>query len=362
MATSKSEAQTPLSCQLCRIQGVIKWKCTECELLMCDICKTTVHSRIKTAEKHNIITIQEVGTDLSERLKALNISEVFSSVFNTYTTEVPGIHKLICCAEDVIYIMHNANGQVCHFMKAKLLKGSMKILKIFDIECVDFAISRKEEILFSPSPGTKLMSASTTDMETKTVLDTSPLLILAIHRSRHDELLIGLREQGPLFPVTDFSTRQVVVFGADNKRKSTFERDDTGKRLFNYANRITTDSANNIYVIDMLENDAIDRIVSIDRNGRKRFVYNGCDSFNKHGAAFNPGELVVTLQDTIIISDQDNHALHALNANGELIGLQILKHVDILFPYSLSIDNEGFLLIGSIVNKNAKIHVVKLLL
>ncbi|CAC5359096.1 TRIM71 [Mytilus coruscus] len=359
MAKSIRKAQAPLSCNLCNLQSVIKWKCTDCELLMCDNCKSNIHSRIKTADKHTIITIQEVGNHLSERLKALNISEVFSSVFNTYTTAVPGIQKLVCCADDIVFFMNN--GDEYHFIKAKLLKGSLKILEKMDIECVDFAISLKQEILFSPAPGTNLIAASNTYMETKTVLETSPMLILAIHMSKHDELLLGLREQGPQFPVTDFSTRQVVVFGADYKRISTFERDDAGKRLFYYARRITTDSVNNIYVIDWLKDDEIGRIVSIDRNGGKRFFYNGCDSFNMHGAAFNPREIVVTSQDTTIISDPDNHALHALNANGELIGLQITKNLDILYPYSLCIDDEGFLLIGSNVNENAEIYVVKLL-
>lgn len=73
MATSICKAQIPLWCQLCNIQGEIEWKCIECGLLMCDHCKTAVHSWIKTAEKHNIITIQEVGINLSDRLKALHI-------------------------------------------------------------------------------------------------------------------------------------------------------------------------------------------------------------------------------------------------------------------------------------------------
>ncbi|XP_052084276.1 uncharacterized protein LOC127721550 [Mytilus californianus] len=363
MATSICKAQIPLSCQLCNLRIAIQWKCTECELLMCDNCKNNVHSRIKTAEKHNIITILEIGKDLSERLKALQISEVFSSVFNAYTTELPGIHKLICCADDIIYFLNSISWEECSILKAKLLKASMKIFKKMDIQCVDFAISFNEEILFAPLPGSKLIAVTTTTMETKTVLDVSPNKILAIYMSKHNELLIGLRDNGKKFPVTDSSTRQVAIFGTDYKHRSTFERDGTGKRLFNYARRITTDSANNIYVIDWINDDDdehIGRVVSINRNGSNRFVYNGCASFNTHEAAFNPEDIAVSSRDTTIISDCDNHALHVLSANGELIGLQITKNFDILYPCSLCIDNEGFLLIGSNVNKNAKIYVVKL--
>ncbi|CAC5359097.1 unnamed protein product [Mytilus coruscus] len=201
---------------------------------------------------------------------------------------------------------------------------------------------------------------STKTMKTKTVLDMTPALILAIHMSKIGELLLGLREQGKKFPVTNLCTRQVAVVGTDYKHKSTFERDDAGEKLFNYPGRITSDSKNNIYVIDWFNDDKMGRIVGIDRNGRQRFFYNGCTSFNSHKAAFNPEDIAVTSKDTTIISDSDNHALHALNVTGDLIGLQITRNLGILYPYSLSMDNEGFLLIGSAINKDAKIHVVKL--
>lgn len=358
MATSISKAQTPLSCPLCNQQKGLKWKCTECELLMCDNCKTNVHSRIKTSEKHNVISIQEVGNDLSERLKALHISKVCSIVFNTYTTSLKGIHKLICCADDIIYFMNCSDVGDYHFIKAKLLKASMKILQKFENECVDFAISNQREILFSPE--TTLIAASTATMETKTVLNTSPMLILAIHMSKHGELLLGIREQGPKFPVTDFCTRQVAVFGTDYKHKATFDRDYTGKRLFNYARRITTDSEYNIYVVDWFDIGHKGKIVALNKNGGTMFCYNGCPSFNSLEAAFNPEDIAVTSMNTTIISDSNNHALHALNVNGQLIGLQITRNFDILYPFSLSMDDEGFLLIGSAINKDAKIHVMKL--
>lgn len=356
------KAQTPLSCQLCSIQKDIKWKCTECALLMCDNCKINVHSRIKTADKHNVITIEEVGKDLSERLKALHISDVFSTVFNTYTPGLGGIHKLICCADDTIYFSNYGDNRRSHLTKAKLLKASVKILQNFDIACFDFAISFKEDILFNPLPGTKLIAMSMSTLEKKTIVEASPLLIVAIHMSKHDELLIGLRDQGPKYPVTNFSTRRVDVFGTDYKHKKTFDRDVKGDMLFNYTRRITTDSVNNIYVVDWFDDDErVGRIVSIDRNGRTRFFYNGCAAFNTHDAAFNPEDIAVTSRNTTIISDSNNHALHALSTDGKLIGLQIIKNLDILYPCSLSVDDEGFLLIGSSEDNNPKICVVKLL-
>ncbi|XP_071138249.1 uncharacterized protein [Mytilus edulis] len=361
MATSISKTQTQLSCQLCSIQQIIKWKCIDCGLLMCDKCKTIIHSRIKTAEKHSIITVHEVDIDLLERLKALHISEVFTARLSAYSTDVSEIHKLIYCSGDIIYFMESNFGQMYRFIKAKLLKDSLNKLQELDIKCVDFAINIKDQILSCPPPYTKLKATSTTTMKTKTALNMSPMLILAIHLSQHGELILGLQEQGPRFPVRNYSTRQVAVFGSDYKHRLTFEKDATGEKLFYYARRIATDSTNSIYVIDWINDNERGRIVSIDRNGRKRFVYNGSSTLNIHEAVFNPMDIVVTSQDTAIISDSNNHALHALSAHGDLIGLQNTRTFNIEFPYSLSIDNEGYLLIGAGINKKAKIHVVKLL-
>lgn len=105
----------------------------------------------------------------------------------------------------------------------------MKIVQKYDIPCVDFVISYKEEILFSPIPGTKLKATMTTTIQTMTILDTSPMLILGIQIGKQGELLLGLRDQGPMFPVTEFSTRQEAVFGTDYKQRSTFSGMVPGK-------------------------------------------------------------------------------------------------------------------------------------
>lgn len=100
------------------------------------------------------------------------------------------------------------------------------------IKCADFAISLKDEILFVPLHENKLFSITTTKMKTTPVLDVSPNKILAIHISKHNELLLSLRDSGQRFPVTDCSTRQVVVFGTNHKHRSTFERDTAGKKSY----------------------------------------------------------------------------------------------------------------------------------
>ncbi|VDI57326.1 Hypothetical predicted protein [Mytilus galloprovincialis] len=101
------------------------------------------------------------------------------------------------------------------------------------------------------------------------------MILLAIHVNKDNEVIVGLREQGPPFPVQDFSVRQVIIFGSDYQRKVTLEFDKKGNKLFSYVHRIRTDSRNVVYVIDCLDNDNNGRIVAVDRNGRLKFTYDG---------------------------------------------------------------------------------------
>lgn len=60
MAFSKSlpKGQIPVGCQLCESRNKIEWKCTDCNLLMCDRCKEKVHLRI--ANDHSIVNIKDL--------------------------------------------------------------------------------------------------------------------------------------------------------------------------------------------------------------------------------------------------------------------------------------------------------------
>lgn len=61
MAESVVKAQNFIVCQLCETENKIKWKCVECELLMCNKCKEKIHPKFKNAKDHRIIDIKDVG-------------------------------------------------------------------------------------------------------------------------------------------------------------------------------------------------------------------------------------------------------------------------------------------------------------
>lgn len=102
--------------------------------------------------------------------------------------------------------------------------------------------------------------------------------------------------------MTDFCTRQYVIPNTDYQRRATSEYDESGKRRFSYVIRITNDSENNIYVIDRVNDEGHGRVVGLDMNGRKRFIYNGHNIINTQDAPFTPTDIVVTSTNKFLIA------------------------------------------------------------
>ncbi|CAC5385612.1 unnamed protein product [Mytilus coruscus] len=360
MATSFIKAQSPIQCQLCKTDVTLKWKCTKCELFMCENCKITKHS----SEKHRVISVKDICKDISGRIKSLNLPEIVASVFNSYDTDLHGIGKVLCNEDDIVFFMGNCDFGKHKFIKGKLLKASLKVLLNYDIRCMDFSVNNKDEILFAPPPGKEIVAASASGTA-KSIVHASPMVILAIHTTKHGELIIGMRDQGQKYPITEKSSRQVAIFDAEYKRKSVFEFDSTGKKLFNYAGRIATDSNYNVYVVDWMDNELRGQIIGMNKSGYKNFSYTGHPLFNTDDVPLVPMDIAVTSNDVIIISDRNNHTLHALNPQGELCGIQLTQNIGIILPYSLSVDSSGFLVIGCTSyngeDDKAKMFVVKLL-
>lgn len=354
-SASLRKAQVPLSCHFCNEQAV-QWKCEECDVFMCTSCKDKIHQRLKSAQDHEIVSVPNICKE--NRPPREIASEVITSVFNSYTTEVPVINSLLCSGDDQVYFMCHKTKENGRLLKGKILKSSIRILQTTQKCIFDIAVNKEGDIFFDELGLDDVYILSHTG-EIKTVLDSSPMRPLALHVNQNNALIVGVREPGPPFPVKDFSVRQVVIFDNNFKRKVTLETESKGKKLFSYPARIKTDSKNILYVADFMSENNVGRIVAVDTNGRLKFTYNG----NPDLQAFCPLGIAITSSDNIILSDSKNNALHILNSRGELLGLHFVgKDYYIENPLSLCMDSEGYLLIGtgSLIDSDAKIYVTKI--
>ncbi|XP_063404216.1 uncharacterized protein LOC134687688 [Mytilus trossulus] len=68
MAFSQSlkRGQAPATCNFCEKDTKIKWKCINCDVLMCDKCKDKIHAKLRNSKEHNVIDIKEIGMYYSE--------------------------------------------------------------------------------------------------------------------------------------------------------------------------------------------------------------------------------------------------------------------------------------------------------
>ncbi|CAC5423348.1 unnamed protein product [Mytilus coruscus] len=356
-SSSIRKAQVPVSCYFCKGQQ-IKWKCDDCNVRMCNSCKVTVHQGLPSTKDHAVVSIQDIGKSSPGSQAVTPV--VISSVSNSYTTTLPAVTALLCSDDDLLIFKFSGKKSAKHqVIRGKLLKSSIQILQKLKKSIFDIAINKDGEILFIDYKTNKIQLLSPTG-EVNTNLDTSPMVPLAIHVNKDNEVIVGMREQGSPYPVQDFSVRQVIIFGRDYQRKITLEFDKKGNKLFSYTLRIRTDSRNVVYVLDSFDDDDNGRVVAVDRNGRLKFTYDGQTDL----VTFQPTGITITPSNNIVVSDRGNDALHVINSKGDLLGLQfIFKDLGIYDPYSLCFDTEGYLLIGcgrEIKKDNGKIHVVKM--
>ncbi|VDI77779.1 Hypothetical predicted protein [Mytilus galloprovincialis] len=220
-------------------------------------------------------------------------------------------------------------------------------------------LSLHGDLFFSiAEPYLKMLCHTTGKMiESKNIV--APLITGPVHITKQDKIVIRVGEKGPLFPINE--PRKVIVMDKDGTTENVYDLDNMGNPLFSAPQRITSDSDNNIYVLDCLNKDWSGRIVALDKTNGVRWIYIGHQDFNN---AFRPRDLVATNLNNVIITDIDSYMIHILNISGECIhNLNTRDQLNILFPYSINIDNTGTLYIGCFTRHGeldeAKIYTVQ---
>ena len=71
-SSSNKRAQIPKPCELCKTEIKIKWKCVECNKLICDRCKE-IHPNSQANIQHQIIDIKSPFQDVQPKIITDNI-------------------------------------------------------------------------------------------------------------------------------------------------------------------------------------------------------------------------------------------------------------------------------------------------
>jgi sugar lactone lactonase YvrE len=177
-----------------------------------------------------------------------------------------------------------------------------------------------------------------------------------------NNIIVGVREFGDPFPLTDKSTRALLIFDMDCKPQHTYQYDSNKHRLFTVPRRITTNNNKDIVVVDRTSGNT-GRVVVVGWEGGLRWIYTAHSKINV-ATQFNPSDVVTTTAGHIIVCDSSTHALHVLSEQGDILTCKVMEDTGIKYPFSLAFDMRGQLWVGCDRGCNqsrAKIHKVNLL-
>ncbi|CAC5366599.1 unnamed protein product [Mytilus coruscus] len=77
-------AQNLMTCQFCEISNETKWKCINCDLILCQECKIKLHTKLKKNENHKVIDLKEFSNlGASETIRDLDLKDIQCTIHNT---------------------------------------------------------------------------------------------------------------------------------------------------------------------------------------------------------------------------------------------------------------------------------------
>ncbi|CAG2237409.1 TRIM71 [Mytilus edulis] len=76
-------AQNLMVCQFCETSNEPKYKCVNCDLILCEGCKIKIHTKIKKTEVHQVLDLKEFSNlGASETIRHLDLKDIHCSIHN----------------------------------------------------------------------------------------------------------------------------------------------------------------------------------------------------------------------------------------------------------------------------------------
>ncbi|XP_052071813.1 uncharacterized protein LOC127710110 [Mytilus californianus] len=70
-------AQNFMTCQFCETSNETKWKCINCDLILCQECKIKIHTKLKKNQSHKVIDLKEFSNlGASETIRDLDLKDI----------------------------------------------------------------------------------------------------------------------------------------------------------------------------------------------------------------------------------------------------------------------------------------------
>ncbi|XP_076088724.1 uncharacterized protein LOC143059119 [Mytilus galloprovincialis] len=123
-------AQNFMVCQFCETSNEPKYKCVNCDLILCEGCKIKIHTKIKKNEVHQVLDLKEFSNlGASETIRHLDLKDIQCSIHNAeqciiYCEDCKVLLCAVCLLES--HRTHNLT------KIAEVYQRKLKELKEFD--------------------------------------------------------------------------------------------------------------------------------------------------------------------------------------------------------------------------------------
>ncbi|CAC5396135.1 unnamed protein product [Mytilus coruscus] len=304
------------------------------------------------------ITVSELFGSLQSKPITNERFNIDLKVIKSFTTDFNFVDRLLTLDTKTAWI---SNFAMTTLSKINI-DHKMKTLKHISVDVFDMSQTVGKDILLSLLDNTDVSLLTTKTGEIKPFLSVSPLRPRGIHVNKHNDIILGVIEEGDPYKLTDTSCRKVLIFGMDGKQKQSYEYDKHKKRLFTLPVRITSNVSNDILVINSTS-DYGGTVLVLDWEGKVKWTYQGNPQVNSENNLFNPYDIVTTSVGHVMVCDFDRHTLHVLSGEGDVLTCKVMEDQGILNPMSMHINTMGHLWVvcdseyGQ--SCNAKLHIVK---
>lgn len=323
--------------------------------------KYIAHKEMMIDYKEGHITTQTINNLLGfTSPKKLDIR---FSLLQSHPTDLSSIITIVTLAPNIAWFVDNISNTQSKMLQKIEIGENIRHIDEHVVSLSDIDVSPSGE-LFAAFTVEGCIKRLTSSGKFEMFYDCSPLILRGLHITKSGYLLIGVRECGIAFPITDRSSRQILIINNDKKLKKTLEFDPFGKRLFSVPLQITTNNNGDICVVDAVSMTE-GRVIAVRELVEMiKWEYLGHKSVNSRKFPFNPDGIVCTKTGNIIVCEKETHTLHILSEFGAFIHCQNLKtSFGIRWPCSLTIDSTDLLWIGcstaAIEPRNAKFHILK---
>ncbi|XP_063418717.1 uncharacterized protein LOC134701493 [Mytilus trossulus] len=274
-----------------------------------------------------------------------------AKVKEQYETGLKLVEFLVCGNAGTLWIGYTKDKII---QKIQLSNGMLNIVQEIQVHCAGMALLQTGDLLISAAESNLKILSHTTGILTNSKYSVEPLITGGVHLIGNEKVVIRARKKGPVFPVK--GPQHVVLMDIDGKIEKVYDSDNNGKPIFTAPQKITTDTDNNIYVLDTLNTEWNGRIVALDKTIGVSWIYSGHPDITKE--TFKPRDLISTQLNNIIITDMCSDMIHILNISGECIHyLNTRDQLGIVLPCSVGIDNTGTLYIGCNTTKTNKTNL-----